>query len=254
MREYSDIEYSKKGGCRLLDMYLPEDKNFPTLVFFHGGGFKNCDKADTAYRWLGKHFSSHGIGFVSANYSMYPNAKFPDFIEDGAEAVAFVKKNIRAYGGNDTIIVGGSSAGGHLSMMLCYDTRYLKNAGVDPSDISAYIHDAGQPTTHFSVLNEYGIQRYTCVVGEKAPLFYVGKEKEYPPQLFFVAENDIRCRYEETQLLLATLDALDYDMKKVKLERMMGYTHTGYLSEKDQYGNSIFERKVNAFLSEMNVI
>ena len=230
MRKYVDIPYVPGGDrFRQLDMYLPDEDGFPTLVFFHGGGFEKCDKSGEEFEALSEYFTSHGIGLISANYRMYPDTKFPDYIEDGASAVAWAGSHIAEYGGSGELLVGGSSAGGHLSMLLCYDKRYLARHGLKPQDIKAFIHDAGQPTVHFNVLREDGISRYNCRVDERAPLYYIGMESEYPPQQFFVASRDIPCRYEETMLLMRTIESLKYDMNRVRLEYMEGYGHTEYL-------------------------
>lgn len=255
MRILKDIPYVDGGACaQQLDIYLPDCENFPTLVFFHGGGFENCDKAGKEFAVLSEYFTKNGIGLISANYRMYPNAKFPDYIEDGAAAVAWAKAHISEYGGSGDIFVGGSSAGGHLSMLLCYNREYLGKHGLTPSDIKAFIHDAGQPTVHFNVLREDGIPRYNCRVDARAPLYYVGQEKEYPPQEIFVASRDIPCRYEETMLLMKTLEARGYDMSKIRLEYMEGYGHTEYLGMKDAGGESIFGTRVKKFLSDMGLI
>ena len=66
-----------------------------------------------------------GYAFVSADYRIYPNAKFPEFILDAAKAVSFVKENLQDWGGNGDIIVSGQSAGAWLSLILCMDKRYL---------------------------------------------------------------------------------------------------------------------------------
>lgn len=255
MRVYKDILYVDCGvEAQRLDMYLPDGDGFPTLVFFHGGGFEKCDKSGAEFATLSKHFTDCGIGLISANYRMYPDARFPDYVEDGASAVLWAKENIVKYGGDGRLIVGGSSAGGHISMLLCYDKKYLGAHGIDPMDITAYIHDAGQPTVHFNVLREEGIPRYTCRVDERAPIYHVGEAKEYAPQQIFVANNDITCRYEETMLLVRTLEALGYDMSRVKLEYMRGYAHTAYLGAVDESGESVFGRLVCEFLSELNII
>ena len=255
MRVYKDIQYAEGGvSAQRLDMYLPDGEGFPTIVFFHGGGFEKCDKAGGEFATLSKYFTERGIGLISANYRMYPDARFPDYIEDGAACVAWAKEHIGSYGGSGKLIVGGSSAGGNMSMLLCYDKRYLGKYGIDPLDIAAYLHDAGQPTVHFNVLREDGIPRYNCRVDERAPLYYVGMAKEYAPQQIFVADNDIKCRYEETMLLVRTFEALKYDMSKVKLEYMRGYSHTAYLGAVDESGESIFGKLVCEFLKEQGLI
>lgn len=65
--------------------------------------------------------------------------------------------------------MGGSSAGGYLSMMLCFDKKYYEAVGVSPSDISGCVHDAGQPTVHFKVLKERGIDSRRIIIDESAP-------------------------------------------------------------------------------------
>lgn len=253
MKTFLDISYIKDGTkAQKLDMYLPETDNFPVFVFFHGGGLTAGDKIG-AGEILAPYFVNRGIGFVSSNYRMYPEAKYPDFIEDGAAAVAWVKNNIENYGGSGKLYVGGSSAGGYLSMMLCYDAKYLGAHGIEPTAIAAYIHDAGQPTTHFNVMVERGFNRFKCAIDDAAPLYHVGEAKEYSPQLILVSDNDIKARYEQTMLLMVTLESLGYDMSRVKLEIMRGYAHTKYMSLTDESGNSIFGEIVTKFLEEMKI-
>lgn len=255
MRIYRDVLYVEGGvEAQRLDMYLPDGDGFPTLVFFHGGGFEKCDKAGKEFEVLSEYFVSRGIGLASANYRMYPDARFPDYIEDGASAVAWVKAHISEYGGSGDIYAGGSSAGAYLSMLLCYDKAYLSRHGLTPKDIKAYIHDAGQPTVHFNVLREDGIPRFNCRIDARAPIYHVGEDKDYPPQQFFVASRDIPCRYEETMLLMKTFEALGYDMGKIRLEYMEGYGHTEYLGMRDADGESIFGKRVCAFLADMKLI
>ena len=82
------------------------------FVFFHGGGLEKGSKSG-AYHFA-NYLTDRGIAVVSANYRMYPNAKYPDFIEDAAEAVYWVSENINSYGKCEKMFVGGSSAGGSI--------------------------------------------------------------------------------------------------------------------------------------------
>ena len=79
MKKISDILYVDGGvEAQKLDLYLPECQGFPVFVFFHGGGFEKCDKAGKEFATLSEYFTGNGIGLISANYRMYPNAKVPD--------------------------------------------------------------------------------------------------------------------------------------------------------------------------------
>lgn len=111
---------------------------------------------------------AQNIATATVDYRMYPEAKYPDFIENAAAAVRWLKDNISRYGKCNRIFVGGSSAGGYISMMLCFDKRYFNKVGMEPTDIAAYIHDAGQPTSHFNVLKELGKDSRRVIVDETA--------------------------------------------------------------------------------------
>ena len=52
---------------------------------------------------FGKYVAEKGIAFVSVNYRMYPQAVYPQFIRDAAEAVGWVYKNIGKYGNCEDI-------------------------------------------------------------------------------------------------------------------------------------------------------
>ena len=114
MRIISNVCYGKY--CyheQYLDMYLPDKDSFKVVVYMHGGGIENGDKCSA--KAVGEYLADKGIAFVSINYRMYPQAVYPQFINDAAEAVCFVYKNIGKYGECEGIYIGGSSAGGYLS-------------------------------------------------------------------------------------------------------------------------------------------
>lgn len=148
-----------------------------------------------------------------------------------AVAVAWVRNHINEYGKCDKIFVGGSSAGGYLSMMLCFDPRYLAQHKLKPTDITGYIHDVGQLTTHFNVLRERGFiaegLKERIVVDEAAPMYPVGTSEEYSPMLFIISDNDIGTRIEQTNLMIAQQKALGHE-DNVKLKLMQG-THCEYV-------------------------
>ena len=117
MRVFKDVEYKKQTSCKM-DMYLPEIDGFQTIVWFHGGGLTSGDKEGGER--LAPAFVEAGYGFICVNYRMYPDGvKFPDFLLDAADSIAFVKTNIEKYGGkNNKLYISGQSAGAWLSLML----------------------------------------------------------------------------------------------------------------------------------------
>lgn len=236
---HSDIIYNKHN--QKLDVYLPENSINAVLIYFHGGSLEFGSKA--CANIFAEFLCSNGVGVVSVDYRMYPAAKFPDFINDSADAVAWVFENKKAFNNCNNIYISGSSAGGYLSMMLCFNTKYLYDAGVNPNDITGYIHDSGQPTSHFNVLREYGINSKRLIVDETAPLYFIGVEKEYPPMMFIVSDNDIPCRLEQTQLLLATIKSFGYNETKIKYMLMHG-THCEHVDKIDKNGETVFGKLI----------
>ena len=239
MKTINDVCYCKTHKL-YLDVYLPECQNFPVFVYIHGGGLKNGDKAET--QELFKFLTRHGVAVVAPNYRMYPTAHYPDFLVDSAKAVAWTFENISNYGNATGIYVGGSSAGGYLSQMLCFDERWLSAHGIKPSDIAGYVHDAGQPTSHFNVLRERGVDSRRVIVDESAPLYHIDDSRSYPPMLIIVSDDDMENRYEQTMLLMSTLKHFGHT-ENVKLKVMHG-THCAYVMQTDEHGDSIFGKLV----------
>lgn len=119
-----DIEYGKGGDIPLLlDVYIPETpiaSPTPAIVFIHGGGWRGGDKYPGGkIRTLAK----HGFVGVSINYRLSGVAPFPAAVEDCKCAVRWLRANAEKYNVDpDRIGVWGSSAGGHLAMIVgCAD-------------------------------------------------------------------------------------------------------------------------------------
>ena len=246
MKLIQDIAYSDIGHPRQkLDLYLPDAKEFSVFIYFHGGGLERGSKEGQPFI---EYLVKRGIAVVSANYRMYPSAVFPDFIRDAAAAVAWTYANIHEYGKCTKFYVGGSSAGGYLSMMLCFNKAYLAPYKIDPAQLAGFIHNAGQPTSHFNVLREKGIDSRRVIVDETAPLYFVGQEPEYAPMLFLVSDDDMENRYEQTMLMLSTLKHFSYDPAKIDCKVLHG-KHCQHNKELDEDGDSVFGRIIYEYIS-----
>jgi len=243
MKSITDICYSLNSKQHL-DIHLPESDTFPVLVYFHGGGLTSGDKE--GQKVLFHYLTSHGIAVVSANYRMYPSARYPDFLIDAAEAVAWVFQNIGKYGSSKGIYVGGSSAGGYISQMLCFDSTLLMQHGIRPMDIAGFVHDAGQPTCHFNVLRERGLDTRRIIIDDSAPLYHICENQQYPPMLIIVSDNDLQNRYEQTLLLVSTLKHFG-NTENVTLKVMNGQ-HCAYVDNVDQNGDSTLGKLILPFI------
>lgn len=226
MKVFKDICYSDiKAERNKLDLYIPDAENFPVYVHFHGGGIESGDKS--GHSSIGEYLAEKGIAYAAVNYRMYPSAVYPDFLRDAAAAVAWTFSHISEYGKAGKVFVGGNSAGAYMSMMLCFDNKYLAPYKLTPMNIAGFVFDGPQPTTHFNVLRERGIDSRRAIIDEAAPLYYFGLADEYPPMTFICATNDMAARLEQIQLCLATLKHFGYDESKYDLQIFEG-THGRY--------------------------
>lgn len=104
-----------------LDIYRAETPKAgaPVLVFIHGGGWDSGSK--DIYKFLAEGFTLEGYDVVVPNYRLYPEARYPDFLEDSAKAVAFTA---RQFEGRPLVLMG-HSAGAYNVLMLGLNGDYL---------------------------------------------------------------------------------------------------------------------------------
>ncbi|KPY16963.1 Esterase/lipase/thioesterase protein [Pseudomonas savastanoi pv. glycinea] len=127
-----------------LDVYTPQTKpaNAPVVVFFYGGSWNTGSKAN--YAFVGEALAARGMVVVIADYRLYPQVRYPSFLEDSAKALAWAHKHAKTYGGDpDRLYVMGHSAGAYNAAMLALDPRWLAREGLSPSILSGWIGLAG---------------------------------------------------------------------------------------------------------------
>ncbi|MCL2583285.1 MAG: alpha/beta hydrolase [Streptosporangiales bacterium] len=109
-----DLSYGPHERHRL-DVHAGDHQNAPVLVFVHGGGFVQGDKhveGTPMYDHVGAWAVRHGWTGVTITYRLAPDHTWPAGAEDVAAAVAWVRENIAAHGGDPSrIVVAGHSAG-----------------------------------------------------------------------------------------------------------------------------------------------
>ena len=187
-----------------LDMFIPDRDEFYTIIHFHGGGLVEGDKGDT--HEFCEHLAQSGFAVATANYGLMPDAKFPEFIYDAAYAVKYVTDHISKYGRCKGFIISGTSAGGYIALMLCFNKEYLEFARVDKNRIIGYISESGQPTTHFNILDRERHQNpWIQRIDEAAPLYYVDEKTDVTRLLLVTYENDLPSRVEQNELLASTI-------------------------------------------------
>jgi acetyl esterase/lipase len=128
-----------------LDVYIPRRPaaRRPVALFIYGGSWESGDKA--IYAFVGRALAARGIVTVVADYRVYPQAVYPEFLQDNAEAAAFVKQHAAEWGADPArFYLIGHSAGAYNVAMLALDKRWLAAVGMDPKqDLAGVIGLSG---------------------------------------------------------------------------------------------------------------
>lgn len=133
-----DVSYIEGGEQQKLDLYLPKQKAFTTIVFTYGGGWHTGSRKSVIT--IGVKLQTLGFGCALVSHRLAPKDKFPAQIEDLAAAFAWLKKNIKTRGGDpDRIFLVGHSSGAHLSLLLATDPKYLAVHKLSPTDIAGVV-------------------------------------------------------------------------------------------------------------------
>jgi len=129
---HKDIAYGDKE-LQKLDIYIPPQKDAqkkqPVIVFFYGGRW--TDGSKDMYGFVAHSFAQKGYITIIPDYQKYPDVKYPSFVEEGAQTVTWLQKNLKQYAPNakDKVILSGHSSGAHTAAMLTANESYLKKAG-----------------------------------------------------------------------------------------------------------------------------
>lgn len=214
----SETDAYRKERCKL-DIYYPTDKkDFPTIVWFHGGGLEGGGKD------VPQELKNKGFAVVAVNYRLSPRATNPAYTEDAAAAVAWAFDNIGRYGGSkERIFVSGHSAGGYLSLMLAMDKKYLAAYGVDADKVAAYLPISGQTVTHYTIRKERGLPNGIPIIDEYAPVNKA--RKDTAPIVLITGDRTLEMadRWEENALMASVLKNIGNE--RVSLYELQGFDH-----------------------------
>ncbi len=140
----ASIVYAADLGLSL-DIYRPtvaKAGGAPVVVFFYGGSWQRGSR--TQYRFVGQRMAENGILAIVADYRTWPQAGFPEFVDDAARAVDWSFENARAWGGDPSrVFVAGHSAGAQLAALVATDARYLAKHGLSPRRLAGAIGLSG---------------------------------------------------------------------------------------------------------------
>ena len=145
-RVESGVAYGEHPRHRL-DIYTPQTAaapaaGWPMVVFFYGGSWNSGERA--GYKFLAQALAVRGVMVLVADYRLYPEVRYPDFLHDSARALAHgLEQAKRLQADPKRIFVMGHSAGAYNAAMLAFDPRWLAPTGHAPSELAGFIGLAG---------------------------------------------------------------------------------------------------------------
>jgi triacylglycerol lipase len=186
----ADIAYGSDARQKL-DVYRPEGRRLPILVYIPGGGYVGGDKnADGVfYGNLGVYFANHGYLTVIANYRLAPAHPWPAGAQDTASAVAWARREGESHGGDpNRVFLYGQSAGATHSASYLFDPQSHPSEGVGIK--AAVLMSGGAyrvlPNPPPNVVAYFGADASQHEA--RSPITHVGKSKV--PLFLSVAEYD----------------------------------------------------------------
>jgi acetyl esterase/lipase len=218
----SDIAYAD-GPRHTLDVYAARATAAPApvLVFFYGGGWASGSKK--MYRFVGATMAAHGMLVVIPDYRLYPDVRFPAFMDDAAAAVAWTHANAARFGGDPhRLFLMGHSAGGQIAALLALDASYLRSVNLSPERNVCGLIGLAAPYDFLPINNA----ELKAIFGPEAewprsqPINYVSARA--PPMLLLAGRSDHTIDPGNTLRLAARLRA-DGDIVQEELYPGVGH-------------------------------
>jgi arylformamidase len=145
----SDLRYGPNPR-EVLDLFLPAGTPRGTYAYIHGGYWRALSKED--FSFVAGPMLDAGIAVAVIEYDLAPQVSIATIVDECRRAVQWLARKGPGHGTAGPLVVGGSSAGGHLSaMMFATDwvpfgfARSPLAGGVSVSGV----HDL-RPLVHFS--------------------------------------------------------------------------------------------------------
>ncbi|WP_164505116.1 alpha/beta hydrolase [Companilactobacillus hulinensis] len=137
VNEYHDVAYSQiKEHDTVREMHMSllvpnTDVKKPAVIYFPGGGFTSANYHK--FIQMRTAIAQRGIVVAAAEYRAVPDA-FPAILNDGKNALAYIRDNAKKYGVDPgRIAVMGDSAGGYLAQFVgttAEKSEYMPDTGV----------------------------------------------------------------------------------------------------------------------------
>jgi triacylglycerol lipase len=238
----ADLAYGADPRQKL-DLYRPEARRAPVLVFIPGGGFVGGDKnADGVfYGNLGIYFARAGFLTIVANYRLAPAHPWPAGAQDVAGAIQWAKAHAEEHGGDaKRLFLFGQSAGSTHAASYLFDPAFHAPSGVGVTAailMSGPYKVAGRPAPNMAAYYGADESQYAA----RSPLTHAAKSTV--PLLLSLAEFDPPSLATPT-LELAQAVTLR-DGKSPNLAWMQGHNHVSTVQSLGSAQDDVGERLRN---------
>ncbi len=214
------------------DLYLPETlrDGYPTVFHFHGGSLTGG--ARTEHKYI-HDLLKLGYVYVDCDYRLLPHVTVDEILKDSASAIAKALTSLPCEKKHGKLFISGDSAGGYIAMMLCFNRKYLADAGVDVQKIDGFVFDDPMSISGFEkIVNDEKFFITDLLEMPECPLYYLDPSVSYPPMLFLTYGKGLHGFPEFTHLSVGTLLRHGFG-DRVKLEYFAGYGHCGNFGAPD---------------------
>ncbi|CAN5142479.1 alpha/beta hydrolase [soil metagenome] len=223
--EGETVAFDPANGLSL-DIYRPagDVRNAPVVVFFYGGSWQTGERG--WYRFVGETLSRRGMLVLIPDYRKAPAHPFPDFMQDGARAVAWARAHAGEYGGDpQRLFLMGHSAGAHIAVLLATDKQFLAAQGMRPRDLAGVVGLSG-PYDFLPLTDPLVMQALGPSAGwpSTQPVNFIDGDE--PPFLLLHGDADTTVRPANSEHLAARLRARG---EPVELHMIPGVGHIGML-------------------------
>jgi len=224
----NDIAYGT-GSRQKLDVYEPlsaagadgkaAPQDGPIAIFLYGGSWQQGERA--IYEFIGRALAKKGVTTVIPDYRLYPEVKFPAFMDDAADAYAWVARTLakRTDGTSRPIVLTGHSAGAHMAALLTFDANYLSRRGKDIPTPAVLIGLAGpyafDPTTWPSTKDVFADVKNPDTA---RPIAYA--KRGGPPTLLMHGTADDTAKISNMRDLARTLKASGSTVQTLEFDKI----------------------------------
>ncbi len=225
-KTFENISYGTHER-NVLDLYIPEDASgdLGLLLFIHGGAWIQGDKS--SYTGTAQNASENlGLAGATINYRyLSANTKMSDLVDDIDAALTKIKAIGKENGVNiNKVILGGHSAGGHLSLLYAYSRKdtapitpvavFDQSGPTDMSDPNFYTSGNALGLGQIQQLVSWAtgksitldnVNQYAAEIAAISPIYYV--DKDTVPTLICHGDHDSIVPYSNAVKLDAKLTA-----------------------------------------------